>query len=986
MIKNRVRRAIAAALSAVITLMCLFAVPAGAAGKGDVVLIGACADFGISKGGGEYYGFAYDYCRELEKRTGLRFSYVEATASELMAMLADGKINMLACVGESDMLYGGAENICRGNISLGIKYSAVYVLKGTDIDFYDTKALSRMNIGYLEENYGKYFSDGVFNCGEIADANFVQYNSESQMYADFASGKVDAVVKECFRPWENEELVYQFNTENFYFCTSDNDKDLLTQLDETAAAIFVSSSGFLTNLYETHLARYGMTEYAFSAAEKKFISENEEISIAYNMQSSMMELYDSVTGKLVGATGDMLEKIEKYSQMKLKIVPCQSLTECIEKLKSGEVLAVCGGVNIDSMAAYGTFTVSVPYLRIPEAIAGLPDTKPADHMKAAVPSNSDEIRNHIKRLYPNTTFVPFENVKKCFDAVNAGEADFVCAGAYEIVNLVNSGETNIRLLSVDSSSQGECFAYAGGCPQELITIFGKCLAKLSSNDSIVSSYANVVTNGYSSLAANRFADRYFYLIIGAIFVNNFILTQFLGICPFLGVGAAIVMVLLRSRKSIDTDPLTGGRTKNKFIADAARLAKKSGDKWAMMIFDIDKFKYVNDRLGYEEGNRILERVYKTLSDKMESDELFARLNDDYFACLVHNAGDNELNTRFSAIFAEFDRRNALFVNYPIVFSAGVCRLGQCMENGSIDINAALDRCQIAKRTLKGAHYTSIAFYDGKIRENALREKDFENVMPLALERHEFECYLQPKYGLASRRIEGAEALIRWNSKEFGFVCPGDFIPISEKNGFVVELDFFILEEVCKAMRRWIDGGKTPVVVSVNQSRLHLNDDDYIWRLREIVDKYDIPYKYIELELTESVFTENAEKLLQIMHKLHDIGFKLSLDDFGSGYSSLNMLKDIPVDVVKIDREFFNGTVNSQKGRAVISTVVDLASKLNMNVISEGVETIEQVEYLTDIRCDMVQGYYFAKPMKIHEFEERWFGEMEADAESKNNVG
>jgi EAL domain-containing protein (putative c-di-GMP-specific phosphodiesterase class I) len=242
--------------------------------------------------------------------------------------------------------------------------------------------------------------------------------------------------------------------------------------------------------------------------------------------------------------------------------------------------------------------------------------------------------------------------------------------------------------------------------------------------------------------------------------------------------------------------------------------------------------------------------------------------------------------------------------------------------------------------------------------------------------------VQPKYGLKSRHIEGAEALIRWNSKEFGFIYPDEFIPLCEKNGFVVELDFFILEEVCKAMRRWIDDGKTPVVISVNQSRLHLNYDDFIWRLREIVDKYEIPYEYIELELTESVFTENAEQLIKVMQKLHEIGFKLSIDDFGSGYSSLNMLKDIPADVVKIDREFFNGTVNSEKGRAVISTVVDLAKNLNMEVISEGVETVEQVEFLSGIDCAMVQGFYFAKPMTIEAFEKMWYADLELIEQEK----
>ena len=178
------------------------------------------------------------------------------------------------------------------------------------------------------------------------------------------------------------------------------------------------------------------------------------------------------------------------------------------------------------------------------------------------------------------------------------------------------------------------------------------------------------------------------------------------------------------------------------------------------------------------------------------------------------------------------------------------------------------------------------------------------------------------------------------------------------------------------MRSWLDNGITPVVIAVNMSRVHLTHDDFIWRLREIVDKYAIPYEYIELELTETVFTENADLLLRVMRKLHDIGFQLSIDDFGSGYSSLNMLKDIPADVVKIDREFFNGTVNSDKGRAVITTVIDLAKKLDMHVISEGVETLDQVEFLAEKNCDLIQGYYFAKPMPFKDFEELWFKELE----------
>ena len=435
----------------------------------------------------------------------------------------------------------------------------------------------------------------------------------------------------------------------------------------------------------------------------------------------------------------------------------------------------------------------------------------------------------------------------------------------------------------------------------------------------------------------------------------------------------IIFFTIKNRRFRDTDQLTGGKNKNRFFRDCEKAVKKiPPEKLAMVVLDIDKFKYINDRLGYDEGDRILTRIHKTLCDCLDKEEIFARISEDNFAFLIKNAPDNEIETRLHEIFTEFDRRNSFFIKYPVNFSAGVCRLGQCRgKYDAIDFTMAVDRCKLAKKSIKNKHNSDVAFYDGKIREISLREKDFENAMPQALENREFECYLQPKYGTNSREIVGAEALIRWNSKEFGFVCPGDFIPLAEKNGFVVELDFFILEEVCKMLRRWLDKGKTPIVISVNQSRLHINDDDYIWRLREIVDKYEIPYEYIELELTESVFTEDADRMIAIMKKLHEIGFKLSIDDFGSGYSSLNLLKDIPADVLKIDREFFNGTVNSKKGRAVISSVVDMAKNLEMNVISEGVETQDQIDFLQEIDCNMVQGYYFSKPMKLRDFDEMW---------------
>ncbi len=968
---NKLKKIISLLLAAAM-MICIFPLGASAAEKGETVRVGASPDFGIYKSGSEYGGYAYDYLLEMQKYTGHKYTFVEADPQELVEMLSEGLIDVIPCFSAEEFAkYADHYDAVRARsmnavqpelttISLMKKFTAIYTSDNNpdSISYFNTEELNKSTIGYLAASKTKYFADGTFIRGDIDRANFVEYDTEEQMRSDFNSGKIDAVVKECFRSWRDETIVYQYNTTDCYFMISGEDQQLAYQLDTALNTVNMADSDFSSTIYHKYIEKYGPNKYAYSSAEKAYIKYNPVLRVAYNTQCSILEKYNGNTGNILGYTGSVIDSIEQFSGLDIEVTPCQSLEECVKLLESGSVDAICGGVNDSSMAMYGKFAVSSPYDSTPIILAAKINHNIGSTHKIAIPYTQDDVAKHLSVNHTDATPLIYADIRECMNAVEKGEADAICAGSYETVYLINNGYENIEVINISNDLHTECFAISNDAPDELISIIGKCISRFSGAATEISRYKSLAT-------ANELSDTVSTTVVYLCFV-------LLGLV----VIAALIFVLIslvRSRKANELDPLTGGRNRTKFVEDTKKLIKKTNaDKWALVLFDINKFKYVNDRLGYDEGDRMLERIYKTLSDNMESNEVFARLSDDNFACIIRNGSDTDISARMDNIFAEFDRRNSLFVKYPIIFSAGVCRIGQCRDMGNdIDINTALDRCTIAKRTLKGQHYSSIAFYDGKIREKALREKDYESVMPTALAQHEFECYLQPKYGLKSRHIEGAEALIRWNSKEFGFVYPNDFIPLSEKNGFVVELDFFILEEVCKSMRRWLNDGKAPVVVSVNQSRLHLNYDDYIWRLREIVDKYEIPYEYIELELTESLFTENTDKLLTIMHKLHEIGFKLSLDDFGSGYSSLNMLKDIPVDVVKIDREFFNGTVNSEKGRAVISTVVDLAKNLNMEVISEGVETLEQVEFLTEINCAMVQGYYFAKPMPIAAFEELW---------------
>ena len=244
-------------------------------------------------------------------------------------------------------------------------------------------------------------------------------------------------------------------------------------------------------------------------------------------------------------------------------------------------------------------------------------------------------------------------------------------------------------------------------------------------------------------------------------------------------------------------------------------------------------------------------------------------------------------------------------------------------------------------------------------------------MDEALANGEFKPFLQAKFNMIENHISGAEALVRWIKPDGKVVSPGDFIPVFERNGFVEKIDFYMLEEICKYLRRMIDENREVYKISVNQSRYLLNDPEYANKVKTILLKYQIPVGLIELELTETVFFHEKERMIQTMKELKNMNVDLSIDDFGSGYSSFNILKDVPFDVLKIDREFLSDSVHTEKGKIILQKIVDMAHGLGMSVICEGVENVEQIELLVSIDCHYAQGFYYARPIPIEEFIEKY---------------
>ena len=296
-----------------------------------------------------------------------------------------------------------------------------------------------------------------------------------------------------------------------------------------------------------------------------------------------------------------------------------------------------------------------------------------------------------------------------------------------------------------------------------------------------------------------------------------------------------------------------------------------------------------------------------------------------------------------------------------------------VEDVTIPINLMCDRATLAARTVKGNAMNFCAFYDEQYRAEIIKNTEIERDMNAAISHKQFLMYLQPKYNLVTGKICGAEVLARWKHPVKGLIQPNDFIPLFERNGFILRLDEYMWEEACKTLARWRDEGRKLVPLSVNISRYHIQHNDLVGAWKRLIKKYRIPTSYLTLEITETFFYDSKD-LYEVLEQLQAMGFLLEVDDFGAGYSSLNMIRQIPVDTIKIDKDFLDKKLSTEKGKIVISHTIAMAKDLKLGVIAEGVETKEHVDFLKSSSCDVAQGFFFAKPMPVKEFEHIYFEE------------
>ncbi len=420
------------------------------------------------------------------------------------------------------------------------------------------------------------------------------------------------------------------------------------------------------------------------------------------------------------------------------------------------------------------------------------------------------------------------------------------------------------------------------------------------------------------------------------------------------------------------DTLTGLDRYEVFLEKLQQELDLIGDDNIVVIYtDIKHFKYINDTYGYKVGNALLKEFVAEFTNNNRLLVGAARVYSDNFVAANRISADGYTKESFREMIR---RRNQewetkfreKYLNSRLQFCTGISIVNK--NSRSLDAETVVSNANLARKVAKEMEDDCCVLFDQSMMEGIKREVEITSSIPKALANGEFKVFFQPKIETDTLHLMGAEALLRWQKPDGSYIYPDEFIPLIERSGQIVDVDYYVYREVFRFIAKRLQEGRKAVPISLNVSRVHLNKMHILEYVKELFEEYQIPYSMVEFELTESIYLDNMERALELIKGLHNMGTKVSMDDFGSGYSSLNLLSKLPIDIIKLDKVFLKEGDLQESDKIIISCVVDMAKKLQIMSLCEGVETMEQSNYLKEVGCQMQQGFYFSRPIPQEVFE------------------
>lgn len=914
--------------------------------------------FSTKRQDGSCTGYGVDYLREVARYAGWEYDYVWGTWEECVNMLQNHEIDLLG-----PMTYFDSRTEIFSYPDIPVGYDYVYVCaKDSDnrFTYNDFAPMNGAKVGMLQGDIQNNMFEEL--CRERgAEIIPVYYTNSTAVFKDLQAGRIDLGLTRSYQVACSEKMVGQYLPAGYYFCTWKGNDIILAEFNDAVNQIRSIEPQFEANLREEYSPKDLNPVLVLSKDELAYVEEHPILRVAYLDNMAPLEYYDAERNCFSGITAEVFHRISVSTGISFDYIPVKSSAEALRLIIEGKADLIAGVMDTSEFENQELVTLTAEYMKIPCVMVKRSNvfSDPERKFSIALPEGRGDDTVYLKETYPNARFRFFSTSEECIQEVNKKHSDATFLQSYVAEEILKNPSFNqVNVTTIPEISYGMHIGIKNPEDKTLVVLLNKAIGNISKSDmtGIIMRHTQEIEVPTSVKAL--IYQNPFYVIL-AMFV-------------LFAVIFAILLHIFRLRRNHAKemerlayyDSVVPCWNSNRFTKEAAEILNRHPERiYAACIFDIKKFKYINESYGHPAGDRVLCYVAKTIRPMLQEGMIFARKNADKFCLMFSAANEKIAMDTLATIFMKLEvcvLENAVL---RLSYDCGIFLMGK----DDRDIDVALDKAEYARNYLKtNGGSSSFCFFNNKMERTLQKEKDIEEKMHAALERGEFKVFFQPKFDMMQNRIVGAEALVRWNSRDKGFLRPDEFIPVMEKNGFIVQVDFYVLEEVCKLMNSWIRAGKTPIPISVNQSRRHFNAPNYIAELEMLIGKYGIPKNVIELELTENSFQENRS-VVSVMERMKSLGFMLSMDDFGSGFSSLNLLREIPIDVLKLDKGFLSETGNANRNSIVVRHIVEMAKNLEISVICEGVETSAQAEFIHNAGCDVIQGYYFYKPMPMPEF-------------------
>ncbi len=703
-------------------------------------------------------------------------------------------------------------------------------------------------------------------------------------------------------------------------------------------------------------------KFFLTPSELDFVANHQKLIIAIDPNSEPYEYYDKKKNSFYGANISILNELFK----KIGITPSYLITD---SYKASKFLISRGLADIilgdtDSISQSNVVEFSKKIYSTPCIIVSLTKHKPFEGERITIGSYSENVKSQILKIYPKDKYFieEFDTITKSLECLKNGHADYAIVSSISLLNYHDLLEFSLFPMNIEYEQK---IGVSKSISKEFIPILNRAIDCLTNEELNLLLYrGSQYENNYKT---SRETVQKSVSNTEKILFSVMILTAILLL-------AALLIYLILNRKLIFSN--SASKTKllpyNDFEKKAHKILLKSKPyEYIILSMNINNFSFIKESKGIAKGNQILAELANSLKKECVKGELICHCYADNFVFLFKNPGFIWLieDRVYKMIQISPKIKAMLPEQFELSFTTSVFYIG----NTSMPIENMINKANLAQKMKKNEYTTHRVIEYTKDMEN---ENEWNRSITLsmnkAIENNEFEVYYQPKFRFSDEKIIGAEALVRWNNPEKGFLLPGKFIPLFEHNKFIEKLDKYVFTKVCEFLDDWNTSGKDktcpmPITISFNLSRCHLYNSNLISELKTLYQKHNIGKNHIEVELTESIMFDDQKKLVKVMNELKNAGFTVSVDDFGSGYSSLNLLKDMPADVIKLDKEFLSNVPVNNKGSIIISSVIELAKKMKITTVAEGVETKVQSDLLKESGCDIAQGFYYAKPMPRSDF-------------------